>query len=170
MVNLEACIAQFTQQAQLIQQFVLTVSDDQARWKPNNDSWSILEVVNHLYDEERDDFRTRLKHILDQVEGLPPAIHPGQWVTERRYNERELPDSIAQFMQERGVSLEWLRTLKGANWDLVLETPFGRFTSGDMLMSWLAHDLLHLRQLVELHYAYHKQRAQPYDIEYAGDW
>jgi hypothetical protein len=50
------------------------------------------------------------------------------------------------------------------------EGKFGRLSAGDMLMSWVAHDLLHLRQLVELHYAYHKQQAQPYDIGYAGDW
>ena len=27
-----------------------SVTDDQARWKPGKDRWSILEVINHLYD------------------------------------------------------------------------------------------------------------------------
>ena len=41
-----------------------SVSDEQARWKPGKDRWSILEVINHLYDEEREDFRKRLELVL----------------------------------------------------------------------------------------------------------
>jgi hypothetical protein len=59
MTNLADSIALLAQQAQSIMQLVSRVSDEQARWKPEADSWSILEVVNHLYDEEREDFRTR---------------------------------------------------------------------------------------------------------------
>ena len=35
------------------------ISLEQARWKPAPDKWSILEVINHLYDEEKEDFRQR---------------------------------------------------------------------------------------------------------------
>jgi hypothetical protein len=37
-------------------------------------------------------------------------------------------------------------------------------------MAWLAHDLLHMRQIVELRYAYHQWQAQPYRVDYAGEW
>jgi hypothetical protein len=37
---------------------------EQSSWKPAPDKWSILEVVNHLYDEEREDFRQRLELVL----------------------------------------------------------------------------------------------------------
>ncbi len=170
MIDLAACIAQLERQAQGIRGLVADVSTDQARWKPAPDSWSILEVINHLWDEEREDFRARLKHILDGVEGLPPPIDPQGWVTARGYNTRDLAVSLAGFLEERDRSLAWLRGLNAPSWDSAVETPFGRLSAGDMLMSWLAHDLLHLRQLVELHYAYHKQQAQPYDVGYAGDW
>jgi uncharacterized damage-inducible protein DinB len=170
MLNLVECIAVLNQQAQAIQQLASGISDEQARWKPNADSWSILEVINHLYDEEREDFRTRLKHILDQTEGLPPGIDTIGWVTARQYNQRDLQDSIAQFLQEREASLEWLRSLAKPNWDAKNELPSRPLRAGDMLMSWLAHDLLHLRQIVELRYAYLKQQAEPYQIDYAGEW
>ena len=39
--------------ASRIQRLVEGVSDDEARWRPAADSWSILEVVNHLLDEEK---------------------------------------------------------------------------------------------------------------------
>ncbi len=47
-----------------IESLVAGVSEEQIRWKPSPKGWSILEVVNHLYDEERDDFRKRLDYLL----------------------------------------------------------------------------------------------------------
>jgi hypothetical protein len=169
-MNLESSMALLAQHAQAISQLARHVSPEQARWKPAPESWSLLEVVNHLYDEEREDFRVRLKHILDHAPGLPPAIDPQGWVTARRYAERDLPNSLEQFMQEREVSLDWLRTLAAPDWEAGIEAPFGRITAGDMLASWVAHDLLHLRQIIELRYACHQAAAQPYHIAYAGDW
>jgi hypothetical protein len=39
-----------------------------------------------------------------------------------------------------------------------------------MLASWLAHDLLHLRQLIELRYQITISRCDPYRVLYAGEW
>ena len=50
--------------AETIHRMVNGVSDEQARWKPTPEDWSILEVINHLYDEEREDFRTRIDYTL----------------------------------------------------------------------------------------------------------
>jgi hypothetical protein len=52
------------------------ISEEQARWKPGADRWSILEVINHLYDEEREDFRKRLALVLDNPDEPWPAIDP----------------------------------------------------------------------------------------------
>lgn len=169
-MNISDCINLMSQHAQVIRQLVADVSAEQARWKPNAESWSILEVVNHLYDEEREDFRTRLKHILDQAEGMPPVINPDDWVTERQYNQRDLATSLAQFLEEREASLAWLKTLGTPDWTIAIGGRFGHLPAGEMMASWMAHDLLHLRQLVELRYAYLKQQVQPYEIGYAGDW
>ncbi len=170
MQSLAVCITQLEQQAQAVRAMVAGISAEQARWKPDAESWSILEVVNHLADEEREDFRTRVKHVLEQAEGLPPPIDPTGWVTARQYNQRDLEPSLAQFLQEREQSLAWLRGLNMPEWERAVEAPFGRISAGDLLMAWLAHDLLHLRQLVELHYAYHKLQAAPYSVDYAGSW
>lgn len=169
-MNLESCIVLLDRHAQVIQGMAAGVPPEQARWKPMPESWSLLEVVCHLLDEEREDFRVRLKHILDQSPGLPPPIDPQGWVTARQYNQRDPGQSLAAFIQEREASLAWLRTLESPDWDVALEAPFGRITAGDMLAAWVAHDLLHLRQLTELHYAYLQRTAQPYRVAYAGDW
>jgi hypothetical protein len=170
MIDLVECITLMTRQAQDIKQLAEGTTAEQARWKPDADSWSILEVINHLYDEEREDFRVRLRHILDQAEGPPPGIDPVGWVTARQYNQRDLEISIADFLREREASLMWLSGLVDPDWDAAVESPAGRIRAGDMLMAWVAHDLLHLRQLVELRYAYLQQQARPYQIVYAGQW
>src|SRR5262245_12937351 len=69
-----------------------SVSVDQARWKPTPEQWSILEVVNHLADEEVDDFRKRIVLTLRDPESAWPPIDPPRWAIERRYNDRALEE------------------------------------------------------------------------------
>jgi len=169
-MNMNRFINQMADHAERIRLFAQGVSAEQARWKPAPDSRSILEVINHLCDEEREDFRVRLEIILRQSDEPWPPIGPEGWVTERKYNERDLAESLNNFLVEREKTLEWLRSLSSPNWDTVYTSEFGSMSAGDMFASMVSHDLLHLRQLVELHWAYTVQALQPYQGGYAGDW
>ncbi|MBN1311917.1 MAG: DinB family protein [Anaerolineae bacterium] len=156
--------------AEIIRMLVQDIEDEQARWKPTPDTWSILEVINHLYDEEREDFREHLDLILHRPGQPWSRIAPGGWVTERQYNTRDLAKSLACYLEEREKSLKWLADLKGADWSADYETPWGKLRAGDMLASWVAHDILHMRQLVELKWAGTLKDMAPYEVEYAGEW
>ena len=150
---------------------VAGVSDEQARWKPTASDWSILEVINHLYDEEREDFRTRVDFVLHRPGEDPPGIDPEGWVSERSYNERDLAESVQRWLAERRQSVAWLESLSDANWESAYDHPLGfRLRAGDLLAAWLAHDFLHLRQLTELHYAWAREQSKPFTLDYAGDW
>jgi len=163
-------IEQLSSHARAIAALVQDVSDEQSRWKPDEGSWSILEVVNHLYDEERLDFRLRLDIILHRPTETAPPIDPQGWVTERGYNQRELSESLKNFLTEREASLAWLRSLDSPDWEQRVPTPWGSISAGDMFTAWVTHDTLHLRQLVELHYAHVVRLGAPYNGEYAGEW
>jgi hypothetical protein len=156
--------------AETIRSLVENVSVERARWKPGPDQWSILEVVNHLRDEEIEDFRTHLDLILHRPQEPWPRIDPAGWVTQRRYNEREIGPSLDAFLVARRESLSWLQDLANPDWNASYAAPFGVLTAGDMFVSWATHDLLHLRQLVELHYAHTAFVAAPYQVAYAGPW
>lgn len=164
-MNLTAARDQLAANAEAIAALVRPVDGNGARWKPSPEAWSIVEVVCHLADEERDDFRTRVALTL-QDPTLPwPPIDPGGWVTARDYASRELGAALADFLAERERSLAWLGGLAGPGveraadrlvdpaWDNAARHPAG-FTlrAGDLMASWLAHDLLHMRQIVELRY------------------
>jgi hypothetical protein len=156
--------------AETIRSLTEGVSAEQARWKPEAGSWSILEVVNHLYDEEREDFRQRVDYFLNRPGEDFPPIDPQGWVTRREYNQRDLQESLGNYLTERRKSLDWLPTLGQADWNIARTAPFGQIKAGDIFVAWAAHDLLHIRQLVELHWAWTVREAQPFDVRYAGDW
>jgi hypothetical protein len=156
--------------AQAIRTLVQPISDEQARWKPSPEDWSVLEVVNHLYDEELEDFRAHLDFILYHADQAWPEIDPEGWVSERGYNQREIGQSLDNFLSAREESLAWLRSLESPDWEAAYQLEWGDLTAGDMLASWVTHDLLHVRQLVELQHAYVVQQSEPYRGDYAGRW
>jgi hypothetical protein len=43
-------------------------------------------------------------------------------------------------------------------------------TAGMLFTSWLAHDLIHVRQMTRLHYEYLTRVMSPNSTAYAGDW
>ena len=169
-MDMQSFLSQMLDNAERVRALAQGVSDRQARWKPRPDSWSILEVINHLLDEEKHDFRVRLDYTLRRPGEPWPPIDPGGWVTERGYNQRDLDTSLAQFLSERKASIAWLRALSQPDWEAAYEAPWGPIRAGDLLASWVAHDLLHMRQLVELHWAYTTGELASYRPDYAGDW
>ena len=76
MVDLEHFTLRMANNAAIISSLVKDVSEAQARWKPDPQAWSILEVINHLYDEEREDFRQRLDLTLHQPDQPWPPNDP----------------------------------------------------------------------------------------------
>lgn len=155
---------------EILPKLVEGISQVAAQLKPDVKTRSILEVVGHLYDEEREDFRVRLEIMLTRPSDPWPPIHPEEWVTERAYNEQDLATVVRRFVEERQNSLIWLRKLENPVWDTIVTSPFGSMRPGDMLGSWVAHDNLHMRQLVELRRWRIEQITAPFDLRYAGDW
>jgi hypothetical protein len=169
-VNIEHITARLAEGAAAIQAIATGVTEEQARWKPDPDSWSVLEVVNHLWDEECEDFRRRIDYTLHRPGEAWPPIDPRGWVTGRQYNERALAPSLDGFLSAREESLAWLRALPSPDWEASHAAPWGEITAGDLLASWVAHDLLHLRQLVELRWSLTTEELAPRRVEYAGAW
>lgn len=155
----------------MIRSLLAGLTQAEAQFKPTHATWSILEVTCHLYDEEREDFREHLDFILHhQKDEAWHPIAPQAWVKTRKYNGQDFKQLKAKFFRERGKSLKWLRGLEGADWKTRYRSKWGSMTAGDMFASWVAHDNLHIRQLVELRRARIERISKPALIRYAGDW
>ncbi len=169
-MDFEYCKRLMAQQAEIIRRLTEEVTPEQARWKPDADTWSLLEIVNHLYDEEREDFRTHLDVILHCPEESWSHIRPFEWVTERHYNERDLETSIQNFLAERRTSLAWLESLGALDWEARMPAPWGfDIRAGDIFASWVIHDQWHIQQLVQIRRAYTIAQVAPFDVRYAGE-
>lgn len=169
-MKFEMLYEELVNSTEMIQALLAGISQEEAQFKPAPDAWSILEVVYHLYDEEREDFREHLDFILNRQDEEWHQINPQAWVTERKYNEQDFSEMQEKLFAERKKSLEWLKDLSGANWDKTYTSEFGSVPAGEMFAAWIAHDNLHIRQLVELRRAKIENITQPYAIAYAGDW
>ena len=169
-MNLIYSIERLSANAGVFESLARGVGCEQARWRPAPEKWSMLEVINHLDDEERDDFRFRLDSVLHHPERLWPPIDPPGWATARKYNERELNESLERFLGERRKSIEWLKGLREPRLENKYQHPLGVISAGDLLASWVAHDYLHVRQLARLHWQYLNSISPPFKTDYAGDW
>src|SRR3972149_8762748 len=69
-------------------------------WRFKPEKWNLLEIVCHLYDEEREDFRTRLRQVSEQPELAFPSIDPIGWVSEREYGKQIFLDKLDAFLDE----------------------------------------------------------------------
>lgn len=156
----------------VIEALVTDVDDEEARWRPADDQWSVVEVVNHLADEEVRDFRTRLDCTLHRPsEGWPP-IDPVGWVTTERYNERDLTASTSRFVAERAASVAYLEGLRDPAWTNSYAHPtLGPMTAADVLSAWAMHDFIHIRQINRVRGEYVRAvLATGRRTEYAGRW
>lgn len=139
-------------------------------WKPAPDKWCLLEILCHLHDEEREDFRTRLRHTLENPDAPMKRIDPAGWVLKRKYIEQDYPEVLNKFMNERDESIKWLNQLKDVPWNNIYHHPdLGDISAEMFLTNWLAHDYLHIRQISRTKYQYLKY-ISGHQLSYAGEW
>ncbi|MFK7802299.1 MAG: DinB family protein [Anaerolineae bacterium] len=170
-MNIEPHLYQMERNGLALTWLVRDISAEQAQWRPDADSWSILEVMYHMVDVEREDFRQRVNYLLNMPGEPFPEIFPDKWPVERFYNERELMTAIKTFVTERAKSIDWLRNLKAPNWDNVTTHPtFGDISAADMFAAWVVHDNLHIRQANELIHAWAVKDFDGLMVGYAGPW
>lgn len=146
------------------------ISKAETLWKPLPDKWCLLEIVCHLRDEEIEDFRARTRHVLETPSDPMPPINPSGWVQERSYITQDYSGVLARFINEREQSIQWLQSLSSPKWDnAYIHKTLGPMSANLFLNNWLAHDYLHIRQILNLKYAYLKQTTGE-TLEYAGGW
>lgn len=139
-------------------------------YRPSPGHWCLLEIVCHLCDEEREDFRQRLKTTLEQPGETPPPIDPENWVKDRNYLEQDYGLKVQEFLQEREKSIQWLRSLENPQWtNAYKHVHLGDLSAHHFISNWLAHDYLHIRQITRVKYNFLKVMTSE-SLKYAGDW
>jgi hypothetical protein len=139
-------------------------------WRPAEDKWSMQEILCHLIDEEREDFRARVRSVLTDPNEELKKIDPHSWVEERRYMQQDYDQKLREFLAERQESVEWLESLHDARWENTYQHPIlGPMSAKLFLCNWLAHDYLHIRQMTRTKRLYLLETSEE-SLDYAGDW
>ncbi|MBM3985204.1 MAG: DinB family protein [Planctomycetes bacterium] len=153
--------------AKAIAALVAGLPPQAARWAPTPEAWSTVAVLAHLADEEVEDFRTRVRLTLQDPAAPWSPIDPTRAAVERGYAARDAGVELRRFLDERERSLLWLGREGGARWENVHQHPSaGPLSARALLASWMAHDLLHLRQLGKLQHGLLATRGER--LDYAG--
>jgi len=163
-------LEQLSQNKRVFLDLLKDVSKPMYLWKQAPEKWCLLEIVCHLYDEERDDFRFRTRWVLENPNKIPPPFNPLDWVTEHRYLEQDYNQMLSKFIEEREASVAWLKTLEKPHWEYSFIHPkIGKLSAKHFYDNWLAHDYLHFRQIIKLKFDYLNHLSAE-DLNYAGTW
>lgn len=163
-------IDQLERHGRLFAELFAGASPEEQRHCAEAGKWCLLEAICHLLDEEREDFRARLKHVLETPREPMPGIDPQAWITERGYMEQDYASVLKRFLDERVASVAWLRGLKAPDWKSSYQHPkVGPISAEFLLANWVAHDLHHIRQVNAMRYAYLKE-SSGVGLDYAGQW
>ncbi|MDA0194688.1 MAG: DinB family protein [Bacteroidetes bacterium] len=169
-MNYPVIVKELSRNRNVFKELLTGITKDQYRWKSEADKWCLLEIICHIYDEERDDFRARTAQVLENPDLPLPSIDPVGWVSGRQYMEQDFDDKLVDFLEEREKSVEWLKSLSNPKWNNAFKHPkFGPMTANMFLSNWLAHDYLHIRQITRTKYEYLKEITHE-PLKYAGNW
>ena len=125
------------------------ISDDDARWKPAEDRFSIAEVLSHLSHSEGHCYRSRLDRFL--AEDLPEFEPDDAQMYLEIYKNADPEEEFAHFEEQRETNIELLRGLSAdAGSRKAMHREAGEITLAQMLHEWTLHDLGHVRQVAEL--------------------
>ena len=142
-------LGQLEATAEILRGLMCELSEEDARWKPAPDRFSVAEVLAHLSHSEGHCYRLRLDRFMNEER---PEFEPddAQFHLDL-YRDADPEDSFDHFEEQRENNIEFLRNLpEGSGGRVALHREAGEITMAQMLHEWAMHDLGHIRQIAEL--------------------
>lgn len=125
------------------------LTEEDARWKPAEDRFSIAEVLAHLAHSEDHCYRMRLDRLL--YEECPEIEPDDAQMHLDLYRDADPEESFNHFEEQRESNVDYLRELPvSAGERRAFHKEYGEITLLQMLHEWALHDLGHIRQIAEL--------------------
>ena len=143
------CLDLLESTPEILRHLMTGLSDEEARWKPAPDRFSIAEVLAHLSHSEGHCYRQRVDRFL--AEERPEFEPDDAQMFLDLYRDADPEDAFDHFEEQRETNVEFLRTLTAADGQRkALHREAGEITLDQMLHEWALHDLGHIRQVAEL--------------------
>jgi hypothetical protein len=116
---------------------------------PAPGKWSILEILCHMRDMEREAYLERYTRILAEPEPQLPNLNGDAFAIERDYRGQKAGDVLRDWTRLRRESLRLLRKAKPEQWRRAgIHETAGRLTIDDLLVRHaVGNDAAHLAQI-----------------------
>jgi hypothetical protein len=112
-------------------------------------TWSPYDVVGHLIHGERADWIPRARHILAGERGpFEPFDREAQFRESRGRSLGELLETFAELRRENVAALAGMKLTSADLSRKGLHPELGEVTLGQLLATWVVHDLDHVGQIV----------------------
>lgn len=148
-VRLDEAVALLARAPRVVDALLRDLPEPWIRCDEGPGTWSAHVVVGHLVHGEKTDWIPRARIILEHGESR--TFEPfDRFVQLRDHAGTPMNDLLDEFARLRGRSLEELAALGLRPEDLARRgrhPEFGPVTLGQLLATWVAHDLTHLFQI-----------------------
>ena len=143
------CLKMLAATPDILRGLMCDLNEEDARWKPAPDRFSVAEVLAHLSHSEGHCYRMRLDRFMSEAR---PEFEPDDAsLYLDLYRDADPEEEFAHFEDQREANLAFLRGLpESAGRRAALHRSAGEITLGQMLHEWTLHDLGHVRQIAEL--------------------
>lgn len=143
------CLDLLESTPRILRGLTVAISDEDLRWKPAPDRFSIAEVLAHLSHSEDECYGARTSRFL--AEEAPEFESEDASLYLELYKNRDPNKDFAEFEDKRRKNVENLRALPAeAGSRKARHRTAGVITLSQMLHEWALHDLGHTRQITEL--------------------
>jgi len=113
-----------------------------------DDTWSPYDVIGHLIHGERTDWITRARHILaDESRPFDPFDRTAQFTQSQGARLSELLATFANLRRDNVATLLGLNLTEEDLGRTGLHPELGEVTLGQLLATWVVHDLDHVAQI-----------------------
>ena len=118
-------------------------------WTPAPGKWSILEILCHMRDMEREAYLERYTRILAEPEPKLPDINGDAFAIERDYRGQKAAEVLRDWTRLRRESLRLLKKAKPEQWRRAgIHETMGRLTIDELVARHAAgNDVAHLAQI-----------------------
>ena len=128
------------------------------------ESWSPFTIVGHLLHGEKTDWLARTKIILSDA--ADKTFEPFDRLAQLKDNQgRKLNDLLEEFSRRRKANLEEVKKLNITE-EMLHKTGvhpvFGEVSLGNLLTTWMTHDLNHLYQITRVLAKQFKKESGPW--------
>lgn len=151
-ISLESAVAVLERTPGALRALLAGVPEALEQGNEGEETWSPYDVLGHLIHGERTDWIPRLRIILEhgETKAFDPFDRFAQFEESRG---KSLDDLLAEFEALRAQSLTALGAfdLQPADFEKTGRHPeLGPVTLGELLSTWVVHDLAHIAQIARV--------------------